>query len=121
MSGSVLYLQKFIPHNNRDLRLMVAGGECIAAMERVADDWKTNVAVGAVPLRYQPNEEVLAISLAAARAVGADYCGVDLLYSESGEPFLLEVNSMPAWEGLQTVTRFDIAERIVEACAPGDK
>ena len=121
MSGYVHYLQKFIPHHNRDLRLLVANGECIAGMERIADDWKTNVAVGAVPRHYEPTDEVLQLSLAAALAVGADYCGVDLLINESGEPFLLEVNSMPAWEGLQTVTGFDIAERIVEKCVTGER
>ena len=112
----VYYLQKFIPHDNRDIRVLVAGGECIAAMERVARDWKTNVAAGAHPEPYEPEEDVRTASLLAVQAVGADYCGVDLLRSESGELFLLEVNSMPAWEGLQTVTQFDIADRIVEKC-----
>lgn len=116
MGGYVYYLQKFIPHGNRDLRVLVAGGECIAAMERVADGWKTNVSVGAKPIAYTPDEEVRAASLEAARAVGADYCGIDLMRSEAGELFLLEVNSMPGWEGLQEVTPFDIGEKIVDAC-----
>jgi RimK family alpha-L-glutamate ligase len=114
LGGYVYYLQKFIPHANRDIRILVAAGGCIASMQRVAQDWKTNVAAGAHPEPYQPEEDVLAASLQAAQAVGADYCGVDLLRSERGELFLLEVNSMPAWEGLQQVTRFDIAEKIVE-------
>jgi glutathione synthase/RimK-type ligase-like ATP-grasp enzyme len=48
--------------------------------------------------------------------LGADYCGVDLLRSEVGELFVLEVNSMPAWQGLQEVTPFNLADRIAEYC-----
>jgi RimK family alpha-L-glutamate ligase len=114
LGGYVFYLQQFIPHNNRDLRVMVVGNKCIAAMERVSDNWKTNVSRGAKPWAFQITKEIREASLKAARALGADYCGVDLLYGEDGNLYVLEVNSMPAWQGLQQVTEFDIAERLVE-------
>lgn len=116
VGGYVYYLQKFIPHDNRDIRVMVVGNACIAAMERVAKDWKTNVAAGGIPKKMEISDELMETSLRAAKAVGADYCGVDLLRSERGELFVLEVNSMPAWQGLQQVTHFDIAERLVAYC-----
>ncbi len=116
LGGYVYYLQKVIPHGNRDLRVLVVGGECVASMERVADSWKTNIAAGGQPAAYEPADDVREASLKAAQILGADYCGVDLLCSTSGDLFILEVNSMPAWEGLQQVTRFDIAERIVDHC-----
>jgi RimK family alpha-L-glutamate ligase len=116
VGGYVYYLQKFIPHDNRDIRVMVVGNACIAAMERVANDWKTNVAAGGIPNKMELSDELTETSLRAANAVGADYCGVDLLRSERGELFVLEVNSMPAWQGLQQVTRLDIAERLVAYC-----
>ncbi len=116
LGGYVYYLQKFIPHNNRDMRVLVVGDECVAAMERVANSWKTNIAAGALPARVEISSNVEDICLKASRILGADYCGVDLLRSESGELFILEVNSMPAWQGLQQVTSFDIADRIVETC-----
>lgn len=116
LGGYVYYLQQFLPHDNRDLRVMVVGEECVAAMERVADSWKTNVAAGARPVRAEVTPEVRAVCLKASRTLGAEYCGVDLLRSEAGELFMLEVNSMPAWQGLQQVTPFDIADRIVEYC-----
>jgi glutathione synthase/RimK-type ligase-like ATP-grasp enzyme len=47
-------------------------------------------------------------------AVGADYAGVDLLLSPSGEVFVLEVNGIPGWQGLQTATGVDVAAAIVE-------
>ncbi len=116
LGGYVYYLQQFIPHRNRDLRVMVIGEECVAAMERVADSWKSNIAAGGQPVHTEVSPEIGAICLEASRTLGADYCGVDLLRSEGGELFVLEVNSMPAWQGLQQVTSFDIADRIVEYC-----
>ncbi len=116
LGGYVYYLQKFVPHLDRDMRLLVVGGECIAGMERVSDGWKTNLAAGARPLPLQLTAEIVDTSLKAARAVGADYCGVDLLRSAAGELYVIEVNSMPAWQGLQQVTGFDIADRIVDHC-----
>jgi len=114
LGGTVYYLQQFIEHEDRDLRVLVAGGECLAAMQRVSSGWKTNLAAGGRAEPFALTDEVRRASLAAARAVGADYCGVDLLRSPQGELFLLEVNSMPAWQGLQKVTPFDIAGRLVD-------
>ncbi len=116
LGGYIYYLQKFIEHDNRDLRVLVLGGECLAAMQRVSDGWKTNLAAGGRAEPFALTDEVRTASLAAARAVGADYCGVDLLRSPQGELFLLEVNSMPAWQGLQQVTPFAISDRLAEYC-----
>lgn len=116
LSGYVYYLQRFIAHNNRDLRVMVVGQRCIAAMERVASDWKTNIAVGGTPQRVDIDLEVQALCLKATSILGADYCGLDLVRSESGELFFIEMNSMPAWQGLQQVATVNIADQIVDHC-----
>jgi len=113
MGGYIFYLQKFIPHNNRDIRVLVAGQKCLAAMERVGDDWKTNISVGARPMKLDISAETKDLCLRAAKSLGADYCGVDLLSSETGERYVIEVISMPAWKGLQQVTDFNIAEQLV--------
>jgi glutathione synthase/RimK-type ligase-like ATP-grasp enzyme len=49
------------------------------------------------------------LAVAAAQAVGVKFAGVDILVGTQGEPMVLEVNSMPAWSGLQNVSRIDIA------------
>jgi tetrahydromethanopterin:alpha-L-glutamate ligase len=46
--------------------------------------------------------------------VGAFYCGVDILRAPDGTPYVLEVNSMPAWSGLQKVSPIDIADLLAE-------
>jgi tetrahydromethanopterin:alpha-L-glutamate ligase len=55
------------------------------------------------------------LAIAAAEAVGAKIAGVDVLVAADGGPTVLEVNSMPAWSGLQKVSRRNIAEAIASA------
>jgi tetrahydromethanopterin:alpha-L-glutamate ligase len=52
------------------------------------------------------------LALAAVVAVGADYAGVDLIRDASGRLLVLEINSNPAWKGLQSVTATDIADTL---------
>ena len=61
----------------------------------------------------KPNWPALAI--AAAEAVGADFAGVDIVPAADGSLFVLEVNSMPAWSGLQSVAAVNIADAIADA------
>jgi glutathione synthase/RimK-type ligase-like ATP-grasp enzyme len=53
------------------------------------------------------------LAVRAAAAIGADYAGVDLLPSRDGGVFVLEVNGIPGWEGLQRATGIDVAAAIV--------
>ena len=59
--------------------------------------------------------ELAALAIAAAAAVGADFAGVDIVPAADGNLFVLEVNSMPAWSGLQSVVAVNIADAIAEA------
>jgi glutathione synthase/RimK-type ligase-like ATP-grasp enzyme len=61
------------------------------------------------------NEEMTALATRAATAVGADFAGVDILYGADHRPTVLEVNSMPAWAGLQKVTTLNIAGALAAA------
>ena len=110
----VYYLQEFVPHGSEDIRVFVVDEQIIAAMVRQGQTWKTNIAQGAkaVPLSLDP--ALSAIAWQAARAVGADYAGVDILVTEGGDYTVIEVNGIPGWQGIQEVTQVDIADRLVE-------
>jgi ribosomal protein S6--L-glutamate ligase/tetrahydromethanopterin:alpha-L-glutamate ligase len=111
--SSVFYLQEYIPHNNTDIRIFVIGGEVVSAMKRAGKSWKTNISSGGKPMPYTPSEEEKEFSIKASEILGLDYTGVDLLPSENGELYTLEVNSTPGWEGLQKVTNKNISEEII--------
>jgi ribosomal protein S6--L-glutamate ligase len=55
--------------------------------------------------------------LRAAAAVSADYAGVDLLVSKDGTVYVLEVNGIPGWKGLQEATGLNVAARLVDFLA----
>ena len=110
----VYYVQRTIDHGGCDVRAFVVGNRVIGAIERSAPGWKTNLARGghARPVTLEPEQTELA--LAAARAVGADYAGVDLLPARDGTVYVVEVNGIPGWRGLQEATSLDVAAAIVE-------
>jgi RimK family alpha-L-glutamate ligase len=111
--AGVYYLQRFLGEARdgeyRDFRLLLWQGEVIAAMMRHAAHWITNVKQGGRPVAVVPDRAMKEIAVRAAAAVGADFAGVDILHDADGQPTVLEVNSMPAWSGLQKVTSTNIA------------
>jgi len=113
---AVFYVQRAVDHNGRDVRVFVVGGRVLGAIQRHASDgeWRTNVSRGgsARPFELPPAWEQLA--LRAAAAIDADYAGVDLLPSRDGTVFVLEVNGIPGWRGLQQATGLDVAGVIVD-------
>jgi len=108
----VLYLQKFVPHGISDVRAFVVEDRVIAAMHRVASNWKTNVSLGAKPVALSPSEELERLAVKASEVIGCKVAGVDILESEDG-PVIIELNSQPGWRGLQSVATVNIAEEIV--------
>ena len=112
--AGVYYLQRFVAVEGaeyRDYRLFVCGGRVVAAMARRSKSWITNVKQGGEPAAVARDAAMEALALAAARAVGAAIAGVDIIVGREGAS-VLEVNSMPAWSGLQKVTPVDIAREI---------
>jgi RimK family alpha-L-glutamate ligase len=113
--GSVFYVQEFIPHGGEDLRAFVVGEEVVASMRRRSEGWKTNISAGGRAEPHVLEGELVELSVDASKAIGLEYTGVDLLRSEEdGEVYVVELNSTPGWQGLQTVTETDIAMRIVD-------
>jgi len=112
----VYYLQRFIeaPH---DYRVFVVNNLVVAAMKRTGADWLHNVAQGAqcrsINIIKGDEADVLAIAQQAASVLDISYCGVDVIRDENGKVWVLEVNSIPAWQGLQSVSSTNIAEVLV--------
>jgi RimK family alpha-L-glutamate ligase len=114
--GAVFYVQRIVDHGGRDVRVFVVGGRVVAAIERraPAGEWRTNVSQGGTAHALSLPPEWEALALQAAAAVGAEYAGVDLLPSRDGRLFVLEVNGIPGWQGLQEATGVDVAGAIVD-------
>jgi RimK family alpha-L-glutamate ligase len=113
---SVFYVQSAIEHDGRDLRVFVVGGRVLGTIERraPAGEWRTNVAIGGSATAVDVSPEIEEVALRAAAAVGADYAGVDILPARDGSLYVLEVNGIPGWQGLQRATGLDVAAAIVE-------
>jgi len=115
VARSVYYLQEFIPHGNMDIRAFVVGGRAVASMRRVAEDWKTNISGGAKPEPHELEEDHAEISVRASEVLGLEYAGVDLLRSDrDGSVYVVELNSTPGWQALQSVTGRSITALIVD-------
>src|SRR5438552_11746062 len=110
----VYYVQRAIDHDGCDVRVFVVGGRVVSAIERSAAGWKTNLARGGRARATTLSDTREALALRAARAVGADYAGVDLLPARDGTDYVVEVNGIPGWRGLQEATSVDVAATIVE-------
>ena len=88
-------VQELVPPRGYDLRLVVAAGEVVGAIQRVAapGEWRTNVALGALRRRVVPDAHAKHLAVAAADAVGGDFVGVDLLPTRASDYVVLEVNA----------------------------
>lgn len=112
----VFYLQKFI-HAPHDYRVFIVNNQAVAAMKRTGNTWLHNVAQGAKCeniLDKSVENDVLAIALHAALVLDIAYCGVDVIRDSNGKLWVLEVNSIPAWRGLQGVSPVNIAQILAD-------
>lgn len=114
--GGVYYLQRFVAGPGggwSDFRVFVIGGSAVAAMRRHGVSWITNIGRGGRAEPAAAAGRLAELAVAAAAAVGVDHAGVDVIADGDGRLLVLEVNSMPAWQGLQAVTSDDIALGLV--------
>ena len=110
----VFYLQRTIDHEGRDIRVFVLGGRVLGAIERRSEGWRTNLARGGTARAVELPREWSSLAVRAAAAVGAEYAGVDLLPARDGTIYVLEVNGIPGWQGLQEATGLDVAGAVIE-------
>ena len=110
--NTVFYLQEFIEHYNRDIRVLVLGDRAIAGMYRISNNWKTNVHAGARVEPIELTREIEDLAIKAALITKTEIAGVDIIESKKGFQ-VLEVNSIPGFTGLQKVTDLNLAEEII--------
>ena len=110
----IYYLQEYLPHFQEDIRAFVVGGHVVAAMRRRGTGWKTNYSQGAEVQPIKLCGEMEEMALKATRLVNLDYAGVDLMRAEDGRTYVVEINSIPGWRGLQKTTDQNIADQIIE-------
>jgi ribosomal protein S6--L-glutamate ligase len=98
-----------------DIRAFVVGNKVVASMQRQSldDDFRSNIHQGGTGTTIKLTDEERKVAIKAAKAMGLSICGVDLMRSERG-PLVLEVNSSPGLEGIEEVSKRNVAAKIIE-------
>ncbi|KUO58462.1 MAG: ribosomal protein S6 modification protein [Alphaproteobacteria bacterium BRH_c36] len=118
-AGVNILVQEFIKEaGGTDIRALVVGGKVIAAMQRkgAEGEFRSNLHRGGSAQAIKISPEERATALRAAKAMGLNVCGVDMLRANHG-PVVMEVNSSPGLEGVEKATGIDIAGQIIDFLA----
>ena len=116
--AGIYYLQRFIERQNNeytDIRVLVIDGIAKAGMLRRGEEWITNRAQGAICEPLIIDKKIADLAESACKVLDIDYAGVDLMQDKNGQFYIIEVNSIPAWYGLQGVVDFDIASCLIDS------
>ncbi len=112
-------VQKFVAESKgRDIRALVVGDRVVAAMRRVAQgqEFRSNVHRGGVAEPVELDEQYRETAVRATQILGLQVAGVDMLEGKDG-PQIMEVNSSPGLEGIETCTQLDVAGAIIDYIA----
>lgn len=116
--GQTYLLRKFIP-NDGDIRVFVVGGDSIGAMKRTPanGEFRSNISAGGLGETFdlEKSPEIKELAENAAKVTGIEIAGVDIMIDkETGEYYVLEVNTGPQFKGLEKYTRINIAKKVIE-------
>lgn len=111
----MICLQKFLPNPGEDIRVFLVNGHVVAAMKRQAapNEWRSNIHMGGRGIPHKPSTSEAEISTKAAKAVGVEIAGVDLITVDE-KPYVIEVNASPGFRGLLAATGVNAAASIAE-------
>lgn len=114
-SVPLLFQQLIEESFGRDIRINVVGGRVCAAMLRESKngDFRSNVTLGGSTLPYSPSDAECELALEAAKRLGLDFAGIDILFGKRG-PILCEVNSNAHFKSTYDCTGIDLAACIAE-------
>ncbi|MFB6163158.1 MAG: lysine biosynthesis protein LysX [Halococcoides sp.] len=114
----VFYLQEFVDKPGRDIRVLAADGEVIAAMVRSSDHWLTNAAKGAETATFAVDDQIRELVADASAAVGGGLLGIDLMERTDGEQVtgytVHEINHTVEFKALDGVSDVDVPARVVD-------
>jgi ribosomal protein S6--L-glutamate ligase len=111
-----ILLQEYIEEaEGADIRAFVVGNQLAASMRRqsLTGDFRSNIHQGGTGKPIALTDEEKKIALRAAKSMGLQICGVDMLRSKRG-PLVIEVNANPGIEGIEEVTGRDVAGKVIE-------
>ena len=109
-------IQRFIAESRgRDIRALVVGDRVVAAMRRTAlgDEFRSNVHRGGSVEAVDLPADYARVAVRSAQIMGLRVAGVDMLESDDG-PLVMEVNSSPGLQGIETATKLDVAGAIID-------
>lgn len=115
-AGVNIMVQEFIKESGgTDIRALVVGGKVVASMMRTGaeGEFRSNLHRGGSAKTIKISPEERSIAVRAAKSMGLNVCGVDMLRANHG-PVVMEVNSSPGLEGVEKATGIDIAGKVIE-------
>jgi ribosomal protein S6--L-glutamate ligase len=120
LNANILVQEYIKEARGADIRAFVVGGRVVAAVKRqgAAGEFRSNLHRGGSPEKVRLTPEERAIAARAAKTMGLNVCGVDVVRSHHG-PVVLEVNSSPGLEGIEKTSGIDVATRIVQFIEKG--
>ena len=115
LNGEVIVQEYVKEASGSDIRIIVLGEKIIGAMKRQGKEgeFRANVHRGGSSIEVDLDEEEKSVAITAAKILGLNFAGVDLLRSKTG-PKVIEVNSSPGLEAIESATGKDIASEIIE-------
>ncbi|MBP1968805.1 ribosomal protein S6--L-glutamate ligase/gamma-F420-2:alpha-L-glutamate ligase [Virgibacillus natechei] len=116
LQGKAFMFQEFVSSSyGKDIRLHVVGDQVVAGMKRqAANDFRANVSSGATMEAYDPTDEERKLAISAAKALGADFAGVDLLFGPNNRPIICEINSNAHIRNMYDCTGINVADFIID-------
>ncbi|TAH64809.1 MAG: RimK family alpha-L-glutamate ligase [Anaerolineaceae bacterium] len=112
---SHLFQKMISSSRGRDVRVIVIGGKAICGMQRISKtDFRSNIELGGVAEPIELSKPFIEISEKVAHILDLDYCGIDILYGENGEPVVCEVNSNAFFGAMESVSGVNVAAKYAE-------
>ena len=108
-------IQEFVDTGRVDIRAIVIGDKVVASMKRIAKEGeaRANLHAGGHAEACELDAHTKKIAIEAAKSVGADICGVDILEGTKG-PVVIEINASPGLQGITAATKINVAEKIAK-------